>query len=183
PSFNQAAYLEQTMRSVLLQGYPDLEYIVVDGGSRDGSVEIIRRYEPWLAYWVSEPDRGQAHAINKGLASSTGAILAWLNSDDFYPPGTLPLVARRLALGRASALVGHCLRLDADGSPPRLLRGRYASRRRLLAFWKGYEMHQPSIFWRREVFEEVGLLDEELHYVLDFDYWVRLSRYCSFENI
>jgi glycosyltransferase involved in cell wall biosynthesis len=183
PSYNQADYLEQTMRSVLLQGYPNLEYIVIDGGSRDGSAEIIRSYESWLTYWVSEPDRGQAHAINKGLGRSTGDILAWLNSDDFYSPGTLPLVARRMAGGRASALVGHCLRLHADGSPPMLLRGRYSSRWRLLAFWKGYEMHQPSIFWRREVFEKTGLLDEEIHYALDFDYWVRLSRHCSFENV
>ena len=183
PSYNQTAYLEQTMRSVLLQAYPNLEYIVVDGGSNDGSAEIIRSYESWLAYWVSEPDRGQAHAINKGLARSTGEILAWLNSDDFYPPGTLSLVARRMAGGRASALVGHCLRLHADGSPSRLLRGRYSSRRRLLAFWKGYEMHQPSIFWRREVLEKTGLLDEELHYALDFDYWARLSRHCAFENV
>ena len=85
--------------------------------------------------------------------------------------------------GDASALVGHSFRLHSDGSPPWLLRGRYSSRRRLLAFWKGYDMHQPSIFWRREVFEQAGLLDEDLHYVLDFDYWARLSRYCSFENV
>jgi glycosyltransferase involved in cell wall biosynthesis len=168
---------------VLLQGYPNLEYIVIDGGSRDGSAEIIRNYGSWLAYWVSEPDRGQAHAINKGLARSTGEIVAWLNSDDFYPPGTLPLVACRMADGQASALVGHCLRLHADGSPPRLLRGRYSSRWRLLAFWKGYEMHQPSIFWRREVLEKTGLLDEDLHYALDFDYWARLSRHCAFEIV
>jgi glycosyltransferase involved in cell wall biosynthesis len=183
PSYNQATYLEQTIRSVLLQRYPNLEYVVVDGGSRDGSLEIIGRYEPWLAHWVSEPDQGQAHAINKGLGRSTGEILAWLNSDDFYAPGTLSLVGQTLRDGGASALVGHCLRLHADGAPPFLLRGRYSSRRRLLAFWKGYQMHQPSIFWRRELLEKTGLLDEELHYVLDFDYWVRLSRHCEFENV
>jgi glycosyltransferase involved in cell wall biosynthesis len=183
PSLDQAAYLEQTIRSVLLQGYPNLEYIVVDGGSRDGSVEIIRRYEPWLAQWVSEPDRGQAHAINKGFLRSTGDILAWLNSDDFYAPSALAIAGRHLARGGCAALVGHCLRIHSSGTPPWLLRGRYAGRRRLLAFWKGYEMHQPSIFWTRQAYEKTGLLDEELHDILDFDYWVRLSQHCDFENV
>jgi glycosyltransferase involved in cell wall biosynthesis len=183
PSLDQAAYLEQTIRSVLLQGYPNLEYMVVDGGSSDGSVEIIRRYEPWLAHWVSEPDEGQAHAINKGFSRSTGDILAWLNSDDFYAPGAVALVARHLTRPDCSVAVGHCLRIHSSGKPPRLLRGRFAGRRRLLAFWEGYEMHQPSIFWTREAFERTGLLDEEVGDIFDFDYWVRLSRYCNFENI
>src|SRR5689334_14364587 len=87
PSFNQAQYLEETIKSVLDQAYPDLEYIVIDGGSRDNSVEIIKRYETHLAYWISEPDRGQTHAINKGLARATGDIVAYINSDDVYMPG------------------------------------------------------------------------------------------------
>src|SRR5687767_11527952 len=93
PSFQQASYLEQTIDSVLSQGYPNLEYAVVDGGSTDGSVEIIKRYQKHLAYWVSEKDRGQTHAINKGMARATGEIRAYINSDDYYLPGTLQRVA------------------------------------------------------------------------------------------
>ena len=184
PSYNQAAFIERTLRSVLLQGYPDLECIVIDGGSTDGSVEVIRRYAPWLRHWVSEPDRGQSHAINKGFARATGEVLCWLNSDDYYLPHTLGIVGARLAKGTGEfALVGHCLKVHADGRPPVLLEGRYAGRRRLLEFWKGYQMHQPAIFWRREVFERVGPLDESLHLIMDFDYWARISRHYSFANV
>src|SRR3990172_5374162 len=93
PSFNQAAYLEETIASVLAQGYANLDFIVIDGGSNDGSVDIIRRHERWLSYWVSEPDRGQSHAINKGWRHSTGELWTWLNSDDVLTPGTLAAVA------------------------------------------------------------------------------------------
>ena len=184
PSYNQAEFLEQTIRSVLLQGYPNLEYVVIDGGSTDGSVEVIRKYAAHLSHWESRPDRGQAHAVNKGLRRGTGEILCWLNSDDFYTPGTLHIVAEALARGGGVfAVAGHCVSVNADGGAKQTLAGRYESLERLLQFWKGYHMHQPSVFWRREVFERVGYLDESLYYVMDFDYWVRIARRFGFGNI
>jgi glycosyltransferase involved in cell wall biosynthesis len=183
PSLNQGEFLERTIRSVLLQNYPNLEFFVVDGGSTDGSVEIIRKYEQFITRWVSEPDRGQSHAINKGFALSSGQIMCWLNSDDFFMPGTLRYVAQQLAGDGAFAIVGHALKVYTDGRPPYLLKGKYESPRRLLEFWKGYTMHQPSIFWRREVFEKVGLLDEGRRYTMDFDYWVRIARHFDFVNV
>jgi glycosyltransferase involved in cell wall biosynthesis len=184
PSYEQGDFLEQTIRSVLLQGYPNLEYMVVDGGSSDNSVEIIERYAPWLSYWVSEPDRGQAHAINKGLERSTGEILCWLNSDDYFTPGTLDVVGAKLHRDRgAHAIAGHCLKVYADSGRTELLEGRFESRRRLLEFWRGHQMHQPSIFWRREVFDRVGALDEAQHHIMDFDYWARIAEHFTFENV
>jgi glycosyltransferase involved in cell wall biosynthesis len=184
PSYNQGKFLEQTIRSVLLQGYPNLEYIIIDGGSSDESVNIIKRYEQFLTFWVSERDRGQSHAINKGFARSTGEIMCWLNSDDFYLPGTLLTVAENLT-GKtpAGAVVGHCIQVYEDGRPPYRGTGQYSGLERLLQFWKGYQMHQPSIFWKREVFEKVGYLDESHHYIMDFDYWVRMARHYEFKNI
>jgi glycosyltransferase involved in cell wall biosynthesis len=184
PSYNQARFVEQTIRSVLLQNYPDLEYVVIDGGSTDGSVEIIKKYESHLAHWESEKDRGQSHAINKGFARSTGEIICWLNSDDYFLPGTLRLVAETLAQGTGNfALVGNCVQVYTDGRTPVEGKGRYEGFARLLQFWKGYRMHQPSIFWRREVFERVGYLDESQHFTMDFDYWVRIARHFDFVTV
>ena len=184
PSYNQGQFIEQTIRSVLLQAYPNLEYIIIDGGSRDQSVEIIRRYENWLAGWVSEPDGGQSQAINKGFARATGEIFCWLNSDDFYPPGVLKLVGVLLAGATGNfALAGHAQTFFQDGREPVVNRGCYSSRQQLLQFWKGYPMHQPAIFWRREVFEEVGWLREDLHLTMDFDYWARIAQHYSFANV
>ena len=184
PSFNQGEFIEQTIRSVLLQGYPDLEYIIIDGGSTDESVSIIRKYARHLSFWVSRADRGQSHAINEGFRRATGEIICWLNSDDFYMPETLRIVADMLSHESGNfALVGHALRLHSDGQPPSRLEGRYSGLRRLLRFWDGYEMHQSSIFWRRDVFEKVGYLDESQHLILDFDYWVRIARHFDFVNV
>jgi glycosyltransferase involved in cell wall biosynthesis len=184
PSYNQGEFLEQTIRSVLLQGYPDLEYIIIDGGSSDDSVGIIEKYAPYLTYWVSEPDRGQSHAINKGFERSTGDIMCWLNSDDYYLPNTLMTVAENLAAStRNYAVVGHCVQVFADGRPSISHEGKYENLQRLLQFWKGYQMHQSAVFWRREVFEKIGFLDEKQHYIMDFDYWVRMARHFEFKNI
>jgi glycosyltransferase involved in cell wall biosynthesis len=184
PSYRQGRFIERTLRSVLLQGYDNLEYFVIDGNSDDETAAILSRYAPYLDYWVSERDRGQSHALNKGLERSTGEIVCWINSDDCFLPGTLLLVGRTLALGSGNfALVGDCLETHENGSPPVHLVGHYENRRRLLEFWKGYQMHQPAIFWRRDVLERVGFLDESLHFTMDFDYWVRVSRHFDFVKV
>lgn len=184
PSYHQGQFIEQTIRSVLLQGYPNLEYIIIDGGSSDDSVKIIEKYAPYLTYWVSEPDRGQSHAINKGFEISTGQIMCWLNSDDYYLPNTFMTLAENLATGSGNyAVVGHCVQVFADGRPSTSHKGKYENLQRLLQFWKGYHMHQSAIFWRREVFDKIGFLDENQHYIMDFDYWVRIARHFEFKNV
>jgi glycosyltransferase involved in cell wall biosynthesis len=184
PSYNQAQFIEATILSVLDQGYPNLEYIVIDGGSTDGSVEIIQKYADRLTYWVSEKDRGQSHAINKGFLKATGQIICWLNSDDTFMPGTLNTVADHLADGQGVyALLGHCYVVYSDGRPTLLLQGRYENRVRLLQYWNEYQMHQPAIFWRREVYEKIGLLDEKMHFIMDFDYWARIASHFDFKNL
>ena len=183
PSFNQGAFIERTIRSVLDQGYPNLEYVIVDGGSTDETVEIIRRYEDRLAWWVSEPDEGQSDAINKGLAGTSGDVVAYLNSDDYFLPG---------ALETAVALLGDCDRqwvagaaLDVEeGDPPKRLRvwrpkppsyceGRISGRH----WWMLVPWHvpQPSSFWRRELFERFGPFRTDMHYAFDAEFMLRLA--------
>ncbi|MBI2755084.1 MAG: glycosyltransferase [Chloroflexi bacterium] len=173
PSFNQGAYLEATIQSVLEQAYPAIQYMVVDGGSSDNSADVIRRYAERLAYWVSEPDRGQSHAINKGWRRATGEVVAWLNSDDMYLPGTLRRVAQIFDRDAAVGLVyGDCIMLDersgesapCPAGPPTL-----AS---LLRDANG--IPQPSAFVRRSILDRVGLLDESLHLAMDYDLWLRV---------
>ena len=178
PSFNQAAYLDATIQSVLSQDYPNLEYMVIDGGSTDGSIEIIRKYAAQLAYWVSEPDRGQAHAINKGWQRATGDILAWLNSDDLYCPGTLETVASIFASNpRVQWLCGESIVIDETGCEtdtiPVMLPD-LGSMVELVRLGSAYSFPQPSVFLRRSVIERVGWLNEGLHYAFDFEYWCRV---------
>src|SRR5262245_40759296 len=116
PSFNQGAFIEETIRSVLLQDYPNLEYLVVDGGSTDSTLEVIKTYEPWIDYWVSERDRGQTHAINKGFSRATGEILAWLNSDDTYEPHAIRTVVRHMMATGAVVTYGNCNLIDETGA-------------------------------------------------------------------
>jgi glycosyltransferase involved in cell wall biosynthesis len=181
PSFNQAAYLEQTIRSVLDQDYPNLEYIVVDGGSADGSVDIIRRFEHRLAWWVSEPDSGQAHAINKGLARATGDILAYLNSDDLYQPGALLRVAECFRRHPdADLLHGWCRMIDADGRTADRRAGSISRYDEILdlwgVWWKQRNFVQPEVFWTKRIAKRVGPFREDLHWVMDYEYWLRILR-------
>lgn len=127
PSYNQAGFLEATLRSVLLQGYPDLELIVIDGGSTDGSVDILRQYFPWLTYCCSEPDRGQSHAINKGFARATGEILAWLNSDDLYYPGAIWRAAEAMTESGSDIVIGAMDKVAMSSDGPRLVQRSHAS--------------------------------------------------------
>ena len=173
PSFNQVDYLETTIRSVLGQDYPNIEYIVVDGGSSDGSLELIRRYADRLAYWISEPDRGQAEAINKGLHRARGELVAWLNSDDVLLPGA---VAEAVVAAQRHPQAGM---IYADGlmvdSELRLLdphRYRTLTSLDLLCF---EVLLQPTVFMRRKALEQVGWLNEKYHLILDHELWVRIS--------
>ena len=170
PSFNQARYLEETIRSVLLQGYPNLEYFVLDGGSTDGSVDILRRYDGFLHGWSSERDKGQSDAINKGLAKSTGAIVNWLCSDDVLLPGALGHVARAFVEQPGCDIVAGAGKYQFDDhSEPD-----YVSRRAKddLDFLPGQnKIVQPSCFFRRALLQRSAAVRTDLHYVMDAELW------------
>jgi GT2 family glycosyltransferase len=178
PSYNQAPFLEETIRSVLLQGYPDLEYIVMDGGSTDGSVEIIRKYSPWLAFWTSGPDRGQSDAINSGFRRGTGAIMAWLNSDDSYCPGALWEVADRLGKSGSDILIGAMEKMEDGPEGIRVVKRSSATKGRsihpigILAHGRRHLFHfiQPPMFWKRALWQRTGELDTRYHYVMDLEW-------------
>ena len=174
PSFNQARFLEATMRSVLEQDYPQIEYLVVDGGSTDGSVEIIQKYAHRLAWWVSEPDRGQTDAINKGFARARGEVLAWLNSDDTYEPGAVRRAVEALQANPQAVMVyGGANYIDETGRVIGRFPAAQTDYRRLR---RGYvHIPQQAAFWRAETWRTVGPLDPTFYFAMDYDLWVRLS--------
>lgn len=175
PSYNQGQFLEETIRSVLLQGYPNLEYLVMDGGSSDTSVDIIRKYELWLAYWVSERDRGQAHAINKGLERSTGGLVGWINSDDLLLPQALARFSGAHRRSPNTILLGDVVTFSEDTGSDRLTRQRNVTLRNLVEpCSRAVTWHQPGVYVPRGVYQKVGAIDETLRYTFDHDWLCRL---------
>jgi len=176
PSYNQGQFIEETIRSVLLQGYPNLEYIIIDGSSTDNSVEIIKKYEKWLTHWVSEPDRGQSHAINKGFDRASGEIYAWLNSDDYFFKNALGNVAIAC---RASPDAGGWVGGSTFWAEHyRRVTTRWPNRLDLegLAQWNQNSVGQPAFFFSRTAWNECGPLGEDLHYGMDLDLWLKIAK-------
>lgn len=166
-------YLERTICSVLDQGYPNIEYIIIDGGSTDGSVDIIRKYSDRLTYWTSEPDRGQADAINKGLQRATGEWVAWQNSDDVFYPDTFSQLAYRAAqMPSAELIIGNMRLIDKDDVLIRDIKYVRPTYRSMLA--EGMVLTNQAAFWRRSLHERLGYLDERLDCGFDFDWFLRV---------
>lgn len=181
PSFNQAAFLERTLRSVLEQDYPNLEYIVIDGGSTDGSLEIIQRYADRLTFWSSKPDAGQADGINKGLRRATGEFAAWLNSDDTYQPGAIREAVEALKTDPELGMVyGNVESVDEHGHTIHIQRFEQYSLQDLMQF---SIIGQPSVFMRRSVLERAGYLDLNYHYLLDHQLWLRMAALAPMQHV
>jgi len=180
PTLNQAMFIERTIRSVFDQRYPDLEFIIIDGGSKDETLDILKQYEGRLT-WISEKDKGQTDAINKGLRMSTGDIIAYLNSDDVYEPGALARVAEYFtAHPETMWLTGKCRIIDEQD---REVRGMITRYKNFLLRHYSYKVllvtnpvSQPATFWRRAVIDEFGLFDVSEHLVMDYEYWLRIGR-------
>ena len=177
PSYNQWHYLEECIRSVLLQGYPDIEFIIHDGGSRREVIEIFEKYDPWISYWVSEPDRGQSHAVNKGILRSTGKVILWMNSDDICMPGAFHKVADAFRANPGCRIVsGQAYAINKDSK----IDGKIPS---YFIDWEevvtnpGNSLRQVSTFFHRELFNECGLLDENPNLAMDTDLLVRLTEH------
>ena len=174
PSYNQGIYIEETIQSVLNQNYPNLEYIIIDGGSNDSTVEVIKKYESKINFWMSEKDKGQADAINRGFAKATGDILCWLNSDDYFFPETLKYVASQLNIEKKEILFGE---VDHIFEPDKAVKHSNVKNK-----FDNYNLElydfiiQPGSFWTKKVWESTGVVDEKLHFVFDWEWFLRAKK-------
>ncbi len=174
PSYNQAKYIEKTIQSVLMQDYPRIEYIVVDGGSSDGTVDIIKKYEDRITRWVSEKDKGQTDAINKGFAHASGDILAWINSDDTYQPGAISAAVKYLQEHPTVGMVyGDCNFINESGQ----VIGKFNSAQTNYRLIRqgSVRIPQQTMFFRTDLWKQVGPLDPSFYFAMDYDLWTRIS--------
>lgn len=176
PSYNQDLYLEDTILSVLGQNYPNLEYIIIDGGSTDDSVSIIKKYEHQLAYWISEEDEGQSHAINKGFEKATGEILAWLNSDDLYMPNIFNYIANEILINGDGVYFGNCIHFKEEDKVLTTFGSKVHEDKQNEKLQLFDYIIQPTSFWTRDVWIKNGILDQKLHYTFDWEWFLRAKK-------
>ncbi len=176
PTYNQGQFIEETIRSVILQNYPNLEYIIIDGGSNDETTKVIEKYSTWLSYWVSEKDNGQSHAINKGFLRSSGDILGWLNSDDIYSKNIFSLLAFQFKASKMIWWTGSAKQFNSCGEE-KVFDVKPVSYNRLL--FSRHIISQVSTFWTRSIWVKSGSVVNEYNLAMDFDLWLRFARLCK----
>lgn len=184
PSFNQGEFIESTIRSVIGQGYPNLEYIIIDGGSTDGTVEIIKKYEAQLTYWISEPDKGQSDALNKGFSKATGELFYWINSDDYLVPNVLHKIGRYNWTKNLGAVVGigHIINLNKQV----IYTPKYydpITTKDLFEWNDGKDFMQPACFFTKTAWDNCGPLNSELYFCMDVDLWIKISKKFKIQRI
>jgi len=173
-SFNQKQFIERTILSVLNQNYPNLEYIIIDGGSTDGSISIIKKYEKYLTFWVSEKDRGQSEGLNKGFKRATGEIVGWQNSDDIYLQGSFLKIVNLFKKSLKTDVV-YGNRFDIDENENIIRESIFTKFSKIVYQYDGISLGTQSTFWRRELFSKIGYLDTDLHFAMDYEFFLRMA--------
>jgi glycosyltransferase involved in cell wall biosynthesis len=183
PSFNQGHYIDDTIRSIRTQNYPKLEHIVMDGGSTDNTVDVLKKYPDII--WTSEKDRGQTHAVNKGVAKASCEIIGWVNSDDTFLPGCFDVVGKKFMEDQnCSVIFGDYHAIDPEGNLLYKVEGFAGPYEAMVRWWDyTYAIHQPTVFVRKKVFEVAGMFDESYHYAMDYEWWLRVARHFTFHHI